>query len=151
MFGGEVSVSISYGMPGDSDDDEDVCDGTTLKDKEDKEDEELLLSRQKGEKKKDTDQYYAGNVGKYMAKLEGNLPAKNKSQKKQGWSGKGTHGAAGMKGMKGDMTKASGKILGKFQDSSSSRGKGGKPEKKPRLGGRANVGKKNKKGQVGSK
>ena len=152
MFGGEVSVVIKYGMPGDDDDDEngDDDDAGALRDAGDDDDRDLLASRQKGQKKKDEEQFFAGNVGKYMKELEGNLPAKSKSNGKR-WSGKGIHGASNMKGLSSSKSKASGKLLSKFT------AKGGpatgkrEKEKRVKLGGKKNVGKKNKKGQIGSK
>lgn len=62
MFGGEVSVSISYGVPGQDSDEEEL--GAGLKDMGDDDDKDLLESRQKGQKKKDEQQFYAGNVGR---------------------------------------------------------------------------------------
>ena len=56
-----------------------------------------------------------------------------------------------MKGMQGDMTKMSGKILGRFTETGPKAKGKGKAKERPRLGGRKNVGKKNAKGQTGSK
>ena len=106
MFGAGVTVSVSYGLSGAG-----VCGNDS-----DDDDSELLHSRQRGEKKVDVDQRYAGNVTKFMKDVSASLGNKKKTDRK-GWTGKGMHGAQGMKGAGGAATvKLAKKLIGRYSD-----------------------------------
>lgn len=96
QWGGEVVVTTSTRIPGESDD------------------EEEQDSKPKPKKKKaDVEQEYAGKVDKYLEQLKSKMPSKKKDRTKKH---KGSHGAANMKGMAsgGDM-KLVQKVLAKSQ------------------------------------
>lgn len=108
QFGGDVVVSISYGVPVDSDE----------------EAEESALDRcgkPKSSSKSnlsggDVEQRYAGNVKKYMAELKGNMPSKKNRHAQHGNKYKGKHGAANMKGMGGaENLKVAQKTLARYK------------------------------------
>jgi ribosomal RNA-processing protein 17 len=139
MFGGDVSVSISYGFDGDDDNATSTSEKTTNKfilqtssassemmesglTMSYDDDDDLLKSRQSGKKKFDTDQHKAGNVTTFMKKVSKTL---GKKKDKKGWSGKGTHGASGMKGVKSDQMKSVQKLLTKVEGKGGSKGGSG--------------------------
>jgi len=133
-FGGDVSVSISHGLPSDS---------------EEEEEDRLLTSRYNEPSKhtNDAEQRYAGNVEKYVNQLKGNLPSKkkNKQDGKKVWKGKGKHGAAEMSGMGGGGgVKMAKKMLGRFEEAGRDAKGGGSKGHKGRKGG---GGKKSKRGR----
>ncbi|GMI55880.1 hypothetical protein ScalyP_jg7406 [Parmales sp. scaly parma] len=116
-FGGDVTVEVSYGVPEDSDDEEEA---------------KLLNSRIREPPTKgtnDSEQHYAGNVERYMKEIQSKgLPSKKRKEGKQVWKGKGQHGAQDMKGMGGGGgVKMAKKLMGRFETKvdDSKKGKGG--------------------------
>ena len=146
MFGGNVTVSISYGFDADpvkpSADDvgevgaDGVYNGMTMSFDDD---DGLLASRQTGKKRFDQDQHIAGNVATFMKKVSKNI---GKKKEKKGWSGKGIHGAAKMKGvLAGDM-KTVKKLLSKGESKAGPK----VAAEKPNPGGRNQEGRRGGKG-----
>lgn len=117
QWGGEVIVTTSTHIPGDSDDDAPT-----------------QPKKKKTKRSTDMEQDFAGNVEKYMKQLKGSLPGKKKKVYRQS-KHKGRHGAANMKGMAtgGDLKiaqRALQRSLGKTKGSHQAR-QGG-PSKKRR-------------------
>ena len=121
QWGGEVIVTTSTHIPGDSDDDDDDDDDEAANEPK----------KKKNTRSTDMEQEFAGNVEKYMKQLKGNLPGKKKKDHRQP-KHKGKHGAANMKGMAagGDLKiaqKALQRSIGK--KGISSKAKGGRAHK----------------------
>ena len=127
MYGGSVTVSISYGNP------------YGAESAEDKWRKELDECRKKEVKGRDTEQWKAGNVGVFMEGLKKNMPSKKDTKGKtgaKGFTGKGKHGAQDKIGGKG--VKFGKKMLGKFQDKAGGMEGKGKASRKGK-GGRGAV------------
>uniref|UniRef100_A0A7S1BBF4 Uncharacterized protein n=1 Tax=Corethron hystrix TaxID=216773 RepID=A0A7S1BBF4_9STRA len=126
QFGGNVVVTTTPGLPSDSDDD------ATARYKE-------LRKSMARRKNVDVHQRELNTHIPYMKKLEGSLPGKKKSAGKK-WSGKGMHGAQGMKGMGGAVgVKAAKKILSRAsakQGGISGTDDGGRGKKGGKRGGK---------------
>jgi len=84
QWGGEVIVTTSTKIPGESEDEDD----------QNSKDSDM---RKRRKKSKDEEQEYAGNVEKYLNDLKGNMPGKKKHTTRI--KHRGRHGAANMKGM----------------------------------------------------
>lgn len=113
QWGGEVIVTTSTRIPGDSDVDE-------------------VRQEPKTRRKTvvDAQQEYAGSVDKFIAKLKGNMPGKRKDR---GHKRRGKHGASSMKGMAvaGDL-KIAQKVLSRSQAKLKTNRGGGGGREKPR-------------------
>ena len=114
QFGGLVSVTTTFGIPSDDEDDE-------------KADSEFYARTKHGAGHIDEAQKAAGDVTKYIPKVKGTMGIKKKDS--GGYKHKkGQHGATAMKGMGNATTlKMSKKILGKFKAKG---GKGGEREER---------------------
>lgn len=116
-WGGEVIVTTSTKIPGDSSDDDDDDDG-----------DDQRKDRKPMKKGKDEAQEFAGNVERFMQELKGNMPGKKKKRKEQTViKAKGKHGAAKMKGMGGTADlKAAQRILKQAQTKKGKGRRGGR-------------------------
>mmetsp|Transcript_31367 Transcript_31367/g.64613 ORF Transcript_31367/g.64613 Transcript_31367/m.64613 type:complete len:281 (+) Transcript_31367:223-1065(+) len=123
-FGGLVSVTTTFGIPSDDEDDESVNSN-----------KEFFARAKHGSGHVDEAQKNAGNVQSYIAKVKGTMNG-NKKGKTSGKKGgkKGQHGASSMKGMGNASTvKMAKKTLSKFTAKGAKGGeseKGGRGKKK---------------------
>ncbi|GMH67451.1 hypothetical protein TrST_g2077 [Triparma strigata] len=115
LYGGSVSVSISYGFSGLGGDDSD-------------DDEAWLKERNAGKEKIDSEQRKNGNVQLLKEGILKNLPSKRKkTNNSKGYTGRGVHGAQKKIGRGIEDAK---KVLGKFGGlGRKEKVKGGKKEK----------------------
>ena len=118
MYGGSVTVSVSYSNP---------FEDNNLGDDQDAE----MLKIREGRKSRDTEQLRAGYVGKFMEDLKKDMPSKRKTKATtgaKGFTGKGKHGAQSFIG--GNSVKQARKIMGRFAEAGSgAEAKGGKRKK----------------------
>ena len=127
QFGGLVSVTTTFGIPDDDEDDDSI---------------DFYKREKHGKDHVDTEQKRAGDVNNFMAEVKSKMNG-NKSSKKSGKHGgkKGQHGASTMKGMGSAATlKMAQKTLRKFKARDGGRGggheRGGGKGGKKRKGGR---------------
>lgn len=129
QFGGLVSVTTTFGIPSDDEDDDVINSKRAFYERE-----------QHGSSHVDTAQKRAGDVQNYIASVKGTMGSKKKNAKQGGK--KGQHGAATMKGMGNATTlKMAKKTLSKFKAKGA---KGGRGEERSGGGGRGRGGKKGK-------
>mmetsp|Transcript_12170 Transcript_12170/g.19969 ORF Transcript_12170/g.19969 Transcript_12170/m.19969 type:complete len:267 (+) Transcript_12170:72-872(+) len=108
QFGGLVSVTTTFGIPSDDEDDDSV---------------EFYKRAKHGKDHVDTEQKRAADVNTFMEKVKSNMPKKNSG--KRGGK-KGQHGASTMSGMGHSATlKMAQKTLKKFNAKNGRRGGGG--------------------------
>lgn len=123
QFGGSVTVTTTYGIPSDEESDDPDLQG--------------IVSNKPH---LDEEQYYAGNVKRYMSQVRSNLPNKKRKREQMGGGGghrKGKHGAADMKGMgSGTDLKMAKRALGRAADKGGGMERGGKKGKKGKKGRR---------------
>mmetsp|Transcript_3361 Transcript_3361/g.3917 ORF Transcript_3361/g.3917 Transcript_3361/m.3917 type:complete len:269 (+) Transcript_3361:61-867(+) len=108
QFGGQVIVTTSYGLPSDSEDEDDL--------------------KKPNKKKRDDQQVYAGSVQKYMDQLKKNLPSTKKHTQQKGGK-KGKHGAASMIGGSGKDLKMAQRTLSRVEARKGNGGGSGKKGK----------------------
>ncbi|KAL7425316.1 hypothetical protein ACHAXH_005844 [Discostella pseudostelligera] len=135
QFGGSVSVTTTFGIPSDDDEDGDIDDLTNPK-------SQFYARKQHGPGHVDEAQKLAGNFRNYISDVKGTMGSKNKSTGRQAGR-KGQHGASTMKGMGNAASlKMAKKTLAKFKkggkrgDDERIRGGSGGGKGKKRKGGR---------------
>jgi hypothetical protein len=134
LFGGSVSVTTTFGIPSDDDDE----DGPTS--------DEFYARKEHGPGHVDEAQKRAGDVTNYMTAVKGTMGSKKRGTSSAGGGGgrhggrKGQHGASTMKGMGNASTlKMAKRTLAKFK--SSKKGGGGGDDDRPRGSGKGRKGK----------
>ncbi|KAL3816644.1 hypothetical protein ACHAXA_000822 [Cyclostephanos tholiformis] len=134
LFGGSVSVTTTFGIPLD-DDDEDSPAG-----------DEFYARKEHGPGHVDEAQKRAGDVANYMTAVKGIMGSKKRGTSAAGGGGgrhggrKGQHGASTMKGMgNASSLKMAKRTLAKFK--SSKKGGGGGDDDRPRGAGKGRKGK----------
>jgi hypothetical protein len=134
LFGGSVSVTTTFGIPFDDDDE----DGPTS--------DEFYARKEHGPGHVDEAQKRAGDVSNYMTAVKGTMGSKKRGTSSAGGGGgrhggrKGQHGASTMKGMGNASTlKMAKRTLAKFK--SSKKGGGGGDDDRARGGGKGRKGK----------
>lgn len=125
QFGGLVSVTTTFGIPSDEEDDDSI---------------DFYKRAKHGKEHVDTEQKRAADVNTFMTQVKSNMPKKNIG--KRGGK-KGQHGATSMSGMGSAATlKMAQKTLKKFNAKNGTRGGGaderggGKGGKKQKVGGK---------------
>jgi len=125
QFGGLVSVTTTFGIPSDDEDEDDIVNSKNA---------DFYAREKHGANHVDEAQQRAGNVNKYMAEVKGTMGQRKSKNSGGGGGRKGQHGASTMKGMgNGTTLKMAKKTLAKFK---SKGGKGGSDERGSERGGK---------------
>lgn len=131
QFGGSVSVTTTFGIPPEDDDEDDLTNSKA---------QQFYARKQHGPGHVDEAQKLAGNFRNYIANVKGTLGSKKKAAGRQGGR-KGQHGASTMKGMGNAASlKMAKKTLAKFKKG----GKAGGEDERIRGGSGGGKGKKRK-------